>query len=76
MNKKVSILITCFNEEEGLPMLYDALCGTKGICENLKEYDFEKNNIFLEEKNNIKKFKDSLLSLKKEIEELKKQLKH
>lgn len=22
-------------------MLYDALCGTKGICENLKEYDFE-----------------------------------
>lgn len=41
MNKKVSILIPCFNEEEGLPMLYDALCGTKGICENLKEYDFE-----------------------------------
>ena len=39
--KKVSILIPCFNEEEGLPMLYDALCGTKGICENLKEYDFE-----------------------------------
>lgn len=22
-------------------MLYDALCGTKGICENLNEYDFE-----------------------------------
>lgn len=22
-------------------MLYDALCGTKGICKNLKEYDFE-----------------------------------
>ena len=41
MNKKVSILIPCFNEEEGLPMLYDALCGTKGICENLNEYDFE-----------------------------------
>ena len=41
MNKKVTILIPCFNEEEGLPMLYDALCGTKGICENLKEYDFE-----------------------------------
>ncbi len=41
MNKKVSILIPCFNEEEGLPMLYDALCGTEGICENLKEYDFE-----------------------------------
>ena len=39
--KKVTILIPCFNEEEGLPMLYDALCGTKGICENLKEYDFE-----------------------------------
>ena len=41
MNKKVTILIPCFNEEEGLPMLYDALCGTKGICENLKKYDFE-----------------------------------
>ena len=39
--KKVTILIPCFNEEEGLPMLYDALCGTKGICENLKKYDFE-----------------------------------
>ena len=39
--KKVTILIPCFNEEEGLPMLYDALCGTKGICENLNEYDFE-----------------------------------
>ena len=41
MNKKVTILIPCFNEEEGLPMLYDALCGTKGICENFKKYDFE-----------------------------------
>lgn len=41
MNKKVTILIPCFNEEEGLPMLYDALCGTKGICESIKEYDFE-----------------------------------
>ena len=41
MNKKVSILIPCFNEEEGLPMLYDVLCGTKGICESLKEYEFE-----------------------------------
>ena len=36
--------------------------------------DFEKNNIFLEEKNNIKKFKDSLLSLKKEIENREKNL--
>ena len=41
MNKKVSILIPCFNEEEGLPMLYDALCGQSGICEKLKGYDFE-----------------------------------
>ena len=41
MNKKVTILIPCFNEEEGLPMLYDALCGTNGICESIKEYDFE-----------------------------------
>ena len=36
--------------------------------------DSEKNNIFLEEKNNIKKFKDSLLSLKKEIENREKNL--
>lgn len=41
MNKKVSILIPCFNEEEGLPMLYDALCGPSGLCEMVKNYDFE-----------------------------------
>ena len=41
MNKKVSILIPCFNEEEGLPMLYDALCGQNGVCGTLTEYDFE-----------------------------------
>ena len=41
MNKKVSILIPCFNEEEGLPLLYEALCGQSGICESLNEYEFE-----------------------------------
>lgn len=41
MNKKVSILIPCFNEEEGLPMLYEALCGQNGLCETSKNYDFE-----------------------------------
>lgn len=41
MNKIVSILIPCFNEEEGLPMLYDALCGQNGLCEYMKNYDFE-----------------------------------
>ncbi|MBR1519919.1 MAG: glycosyltransferase family 2 protein [Bacteroidaceae bacterium] len=41
MNKKVSILIPCFNEEEGLPMLYDALCGDSGICNILTNYNFE-----------------------------------
>ena len=42
---------------------------------HLKEAnDSEKNNIFSEEKNNIKKFKDSLLSLKKEIENREKNL--
>lgn len=41
MNKKVTILIPCFNEEEGLSMLYDALCGQNGLCDNLKEYNFE-----------------------------------
>lgn len=39
--KKVSILIPCFNEEEGLPMLYDTLCGQNGLCNKLKEYEFE-----------------------------------
>lgn len=39
--KKVSIQIPCYNEADGLPMLYDALCGQKGICETLKEYEFE-----------------------------------
>ena len=41
MNKKISILIPCFNEEEGLPMLNDALYGKNSICEYVKEYDFE-----------------------------------
>ena len=34
----------------------------------------EKNNIFIEEKNNMKKFRDSLLNLKKEIENREKNL--
>lgn len=41
MNKKISILIPCYNEESGLPMLYDALCGVDGICEKINRYQWE-----------------------------------
>lgn len=41
MNKKVSILIPCYNEEAGLSMLYDALCGNDGICERMNCYQWE-----------------------------------
>ena len=41
ISKKVSILIPCYNEEAGLPMLYDALCGVDGICETTDSYQWE-----------------------------------
>lgn len=38
---KVTILVPCYNEEENLPLLYEALCGSeKGICNNTN-YTFQ-----------------------------------
>ena len=38
---KVTILVPCYNEEENLPLLYNALCNTKGcLCENF-QYSFQ-----------------------------------
>ena len=61
--EEISLLQLAWNEL-GITPEYRAM-----FINNLEEAnDTEKNNIFIQEKNHIKKFMDSLLALKKEIE--------
>ena len=61
--EEISLLQLAWNEL-GITPNYRAM-----FINHLEEAnDIEKNNIFIQEKNNIKKFMDSLLVLKKEIE--------
>ena len=38
MKKKISVIVSCYNEEESLPLLYDRL---SKVISNLKNYEFE-----------------------------------